>query len=381
MHPETGTTTSPVYVWKPAEKLISVQIQFDVIDKILLEVMRGFGAVPKRGAEVGGILLGTAETSGDRTVVKIEDFEMVGCDHASGPSFILSEDNRASFAGAANRWRHGPDRRMYAVGYYRGHTREGICLGAEDLSILEEFFPEPSAIALVVKPYATKVSMAGIFFREDGQFRADSSHLEFPFRRKELGGGISGTERLAAAARFGQQRTGEDPRVAIRAAELVASSSNQVSAPIPAPEFGGLASAPVETSKGKGVRGGWVWIPLSFIFMLLGVVLGFQIALSMRPKQPANPWLEAWDMALQVKRTGDELTVTWDPLAPPVRNATRGALIIQSRDETRTIDLRAPQLQGGSVIYRGVPERVIFRLETYPRERVVVSEIAEFKKE
>ena len=392
MNPETGTSTAPFYVWKPAGKSISVQIQFDVIDRVLLEVMRGFGAVPKRGAEVGGILLGTTEVQGDHTLVKVEDFEIVDCDHASGPSFILSDDDRSGFEESMQRWRQGPDRRIFAVGYYRGHTREGICLAAEDLSLLEEMFPEPSAIALVVKPYATKVSMAGIFFREEGQFKADASPLEFPFRRKELGGGASATERLAAAARFGQQRAGDDPRrpyrqnVPEQAAPMEVSEmmTNPTQMPLPTfppgPTFGngeGEAMVP----KSKGVRGGWVWIPLSFIFMLLGVVVGFQIALSMRPKQPVNPWMEAWDMTLAVKKTGEELTVTWDPLAPAVRNANRGALIIQSRTETQTIDLKGSQLQGGSVIYKGVPERVIFRLEVYPRERVVVSEIAEFKRD
>ena len=97
MHPKSGTSTSPFYVWKPAEKSISVQLQFDVVDRVLLEVMRGFGAVPKRGAEVGGILLGTAELQGDRIVVNVEDSEAVDCDHASGPSFILSEDDRVAF--------------------------------------------------------------------------------------------------------------------------------------------------------------------------------------------------------------------------------------------------------------------------------------------
>lgn len=381
MHPEPGTATSPSYIWKPAEKPISVQLQFDVVDRILLEVMRGFGAVPKRGAEVGGILLGTAEMHGGRIAVTVEDFEAVECDHASGPSFVLSEDDRAAFLESIGRWRRGPDSRIYTVGYYRGHTRDGICLAAEDLAILEELFPEPTAIAMVIKPYATKVSMAGIFFREDGQFKADASHLEFPFRRKELGGGSSGMERLTSAARFGQQRAGEEPRLKHRQTEGEPELPRRVEENTRAPEY---PSAPAEVAaapKRKGVRGGWVWIPLSFIFMLLGVVVGFQIALSMRPKQPANPWLEAWDMTLQVKKTGEELTVTWDPLAPAVRNASRGALIIQSRDETRTIDLRGPQLQGGSVIYRGVPDRVIFRLEVYPRERVVVSEIAEFKRE
>lgn len=391
MNPETGTSAAPFYVWKPAGKSISVQIQFDVIDRVLLEVMRGFGAVPKRGAEVGGILLGTAEVQGDHTLVKVEDFEIIDCDHASGPSFILSDEDRAGFEESMQRWRKGPDRRIYAVGYYRGHTREGICLAAEDLSILEEMFPEPSAIALIVKPYATKVSMAGIFFREEGQFKADASPLEFPFRRKELGGGVSATERLAAAARFGQQRVGEDPRLSYRqnafeqAATIEASSAGSAPVTAPAADYspGPTLGSSMETgtAKSKGVRGGWVWIPLSFIFMLLGVVVGFQIALSMRPKQPVNAWMEAWDMTLAVKKTGEELTVTWDPLAPAVRNANRGALIIQSRTETQTIDLKGSQLQGGSVIYKGVPERVIFRLEVYPRERVVVSEIAEFKRD
>lgn len=373
MRPESGTSTPPFYVWKPAGKDVSVQLQFDVVDRVLLEIMRGFGAVPKRGAEVGGVLLGTAERVDGVLLVKVEDFEPVECDHASGPSYVLSDDDHAAFVETVDRWKPGPDRRIYAVGYYRGHTRDGICLAAEDLALLEELFPDPSAIALIVKPYATKVSMAGIFFREDGQFKADASHLEFPFRRKELGGGTSGIDRLATAARFGQQRVDNTP---LLGREPVAPKIEEP-IEVPAPAFAALAAEP----KGRSVRGGWVWIPLSFIFMLLGVVVGFQIALSMRPKQPANPWLEAWDMALQVKRAGDELSVTWDPLAPAVRNSNRGALIIQSRDETRTIDLRGTQLQGGNVIYRGVPDRVVFRLEVYPRERSVVTESAEFRRE
>jgi hypothetical protein len=381
LHPEPGTTTLPFYVWKPAKKSISVQLPFEVVDRMLLEIMRGFGAVPKRGAEVGGILLGTAKLRGDEIVVSVESFEGVACDHASGPSFILSEDDRAGFLQAVERWQRGPDRRVYPVGYYRGHTRDGICLAAEDLAILEEFFPEPTAIAMIVKPYATKVSMAGIFFREDGQFKADASHLEFPFRRKELGGGTSGMERPTVPARFEPQRAAEPTRGRYRRAEVESGVTSRIedSGPLPLDSNAPEPFNPVV--KHKSARGSWFWIPLSIVFMLLGIVVGYQLSLIMRPKQPANPWQEAWDMTLQVKRTGDELTVTWNPLAPAVRNAGRGALIIQSREETRTIDLRGPQLQGGSVIYRGIPDRVIFRLEVYPRDRVVVSEIAEFKRE
>ncbi|MBM3788208.1 MAG: hypothetical protein FJW30_28035 [Acidobacteria bacterium] len=372
MNPEISATTAPFYTWKPADKPVSVQIPYEIVDRLLLEIMRGFGAVPKRGAEVGGVLLGTVERDGRGFTVRIEDFEPVNCDHAQGPSYLLSDSDRANFAATVGRWQRGHERRIYAVGYYRGHTREGLSLGAEDLALLEEHFPADEAIALVVKPYATKVSVAGIFFREGGQFPADQSYLEFPFRRKELGGGASGNERLAAAARFGQQRVYEEPVFSTATAREPAPAP----APAPMPQF-----AMASERKGKSIRGGWVWIPLSFIFMLLGTVVGFQIALSMRPKQPSNPWVEAWDMALTVRQNGQELQVVWDPLAPAVRNSSRGTLFIQTRTDTHNVELRGSQLQAGSVIYRSVPERAIFRLEVYPRDRSVVSEIAEFKVE
>lgn len=375
MSPEPGAGTAPFYTWKPADKLVSVQIQFDIIDRILLEVMKGFGAVPKRGAEVGGILLGTAERNRlGELAVNVEDFEPIKCDHAQGPSYVLSESDRDAFEEACERWQRGPDRRIYVVGYYRGHTRDGICLAAEDLALLEDQFPGEEAIALIIKPYATKVSTAGIFFREEGQFKADATYLEFPFRRKELGGGASGAERLASAARFGQQRIYEEP---IFAPAPVPQPQVVESAPVTAPTFGMAAEPP--SNRKKNVRGGWVWIPLSFIFMLLGTVIGFQIALSMRPRQPTNAWLEAWDIALTVKQNNAELIISWDPLAPAVRNSSRGVLYIQTRTDTHNVELRGPQLQAGSVIYRSVPERAVFRLELYPRERSAVSETAEFK--
>lgn len=379
MQPDSGAGASTFYTWEPGGKAATVQIQFDVVDRILLDVMRGFGAVPKRGAEVGGILLGTAEAANGRILVRVESFEPVPCDHASGPSYILSEDDRVAFTDSLARWGRGPDRPIYAVGYYRGHTRDGLCLAAEDLAILEEWFPDPSAIALVIKPYATRVSLAGIFFREDGIFKADSSYLEFPFRRKELGGGSSGMERLTSAARFGQQKVYSDPRVGVSGtADPAAGKVPPQPVVIQEPKFAMLSDG---GGKGKGIRSGWVWIPLSFIFTLLGTVIGFQVALGMRPKQPTNIYMEAWDMALTVRKSDESLSVTWDPLAPAVRNSTRGALVIQSRDETRTIELKNSQLQSGSAIYKSVPERVIFRLEVYPRERTVVSESVEFRRE
>jgi hypothetical protein len=66
------------YVWQIPGKPVAVHLHLDVVDRILADVMRGFSAVPKRGAEVGGVLLGRIE-NGDRSIVYVEDFQSVAC--------------------------------------------------------------------------------------------------------------------------------------------------------------------------------------------------------------------------------------------------------------------------------------------------------------
>ena len=80
-HLNAGLDTVPIvpcYSWQPPEKPIAIQLQFDVVDRMILEVMKGFGAVPRRGAEVGGFLLGTRGQMGDQLVVEVRDFAPVG---------------------------------------------------------------------------------------------------------------------------------------------------------------------------------------------------------------------------------------------------------------------------------------------------------------
>src|ERR1700722_16917487 len=100
----TTQDASAYYVWEAAGKAFQVHIHLDVIDALLSEIMRGFGAVPKRGAEVGGVLLGSIDR-GDVTVVRIEDFEAVPCGYTRGPSYLLSAEERTTFENACARWR------------------------------------------------------------------------------------------------------------------------------------------------------------------------------------------------------------------------------------------------------------------------------------
>src|SRR5271154_7484672 len=84
------------YVWDAPGQPAIIHLHLDVLDRLSAEAMRGFGAVPKRGAEVGGLLLGSIEPgrAGHPAVVRIEDFEAVECEYQRGPSYLFTNDGK-----------------------------------------------------------------------------------------------------------------------------------------------------------------------------------------------------------------------------------------------------------------------------------------------
>jgi len=354
------------YIWEIPGKQVSIHLQYDVVDRLLQEVMRGFGSVPRRGAEVGGLLLGTSELT-DRLTVRIEDYDPVPCSYMNGPSYLLSERDLHEFADTHDRWRVGPDRRIYAVGYYRSHTRDGMSVTPEDMSLMKKYLPPPKNIALIIKPYATKVSVAGFFFYEDGVMQTETTLLEFPFRRKELGGGVSGVER------FHSSRTAPPREEPAAGAPPTAVAEEDV-------DPANLELAPPLVPKQESfARKGWVWIPLSFIFLFLGVLLGFQAALSLNKKPAGDSSLDPYSLALSVSKAGESLSIRWDRMAPAIRGAQRGVLSITDGSYHKQLDLDPSQLQIGSVIYRRVSGTVNFKLEVFTRERSSIVETRDFK--
>ena len=80
------------YVWEVPGQSVVVHLRLDVVDRLAAEVMRGFGSVPKRGAEVGGFLIGTIRP-GVPAIVRIDDFEPVACEYRRGPSYQFTEED------------------------------------------------------------------------------------------------------------------------------------------------------------------------------------------------------------------------------------------------------------------------------------------------
>src|SRR3954454_6123740 len=194
------------YVWQPPDIPFTIQIALDVIDRMNIEIMRGFGAVRRRGAEVGGLLLGRIEPSGSHTFVSIDDFEPVPCEYAFGPSYILSAQDLQHLRKSLAHFDPSAGRDLYTVGYYRSHTRDGLSLDERDLKFFREYFPDPLHVALLVKPFATKAGVAGFFVEQKGNINGAASALEFPFRRKDLVGAPDEPEETPAEVRQPETR-------------------------------------------------------------------------------------------------------------------------------------------------------------------------------
>ena len=362
---------SGYYVWEAEGSSFEVHVSLDVIESLGSEIMRGFGAVPKRGAEVGGLLIGSIE-QGSTTVVRIEDFQPVPCGYTRGPSYLLSFEERSAFEEAAQALSPQPGETSYAVGYFRSHTRDGLALAPEDTDLMDRCFPEASNVVLLVKPYATKASTAGFFFREDGTFQA-TTPLEFPFRRRELTG-EEPPERRPLTDRSNRVR---------RTPSVVPQDEPPSNEPAredfqPQESSDAVGHAYAITTPARSRLGGWMWIPLSFVFLLLGVALGYLAALNVSPRG-ALTGASDYSLALSVQKAGDTLSVQWNGDAPAIRNADRGVLEIRDGGFTKAVDLDAAQLRGGRVAFHNASNTVSFRLTVYLNSRLSITESQDWR--
>jgi hypothetical protein len=113
--------------------------------------------------------------------------------------------------------------------------------------------------------------------------------------------------------------------------------------------------APKEPRGSKSRTG--MWLVAAFVFLLLGVLLGYEASLITAPRRASD-----FALSLAVERTGQNLTVHWNRDALAVRWASNGVLEIDEGGETKRVDLDRANLSGGSFVYRNASEKVRFRL-------------------
>lgn len=429
--PSPNPDASAYFVWEPAGKNFTIHLNGDVVDQINLEVMRGFGAVPRRGAEVGGLLLGTVER-GAKPVVRIEEFVNVPCEHLHGPSYVLSGADLVAFDRQFTTLLEEGNGSSRVVGFFRSNTREPMQLSEVDLALLDARSPDEDAVCLLVKPFATRPSEAVFLIREEGRFSGAVQRDTFIFRRKEMHlptapkrergapnpdpgptppadavtrkeqrlgaenppeipAPIPATAKAKVAdidfVRLGRRRIRRDPRpeaVAGQAggsvAQLEAHGRPSPAGPNAEHPIRDLAQAPElpwDLHPAPVKRSSWAWAPLSFIFLLLGILIGAGITLMMDRARIVKPSADPYAMTLGLTHFGDSFHLSWNPRMPALRQARGGELVIEEHEATKTQPLSADDLARGGIIYRGVSEPVRFRLTVFLSDRAALIETVE----
>ena len=361
----------PFYVWEVPGKPISIQLPFDVIDRMSPEILRGFGALKRRGAEVGGILLGRCEDGPPRRVV-IEDFEIVPSEYLTGPSYNLSENDLVSFEAALERRRPEDENGRSVVGFFRSHTRDELYMDEADLGVASRYFPGPENVFLLVKPFASRPCIGGFFFWEEGEIYRESTYLQFPFDRKELGGGEAQGLALHTTRVESESQplppytpaTDED-LVLLRPAHMFRESRSR--------EDLSILGAP-EESEAPGLSWRWLLVPA---FLMVASVTGFFAYRNLDSSKAATSPVGA-DMALPLKLSVAEkqkqLEVTWDRNAPSIMRAKHGVLSISDGSNRRDLELSGAQLRNGRVLYSRLSGDVNLRLDVFPDGQETVSE-------
>jgi proteasome lid subunit RPN8/RPN11 len=329
------TAPGGAFVWSVEGRSIRITLTADVLASIGRAAQEGLEKVPRRGLEVGGVLLGVRQ--GDELTVT--DWRPIACEHARGPGFELSANDEAALRQLLDSLAADPDfGDRQILGWFHTHTRDGICLTKTDLDLYNRFFPAPWQVALVVKPHPQQAPRAGFFFREpSGAIRSESSYREFV---------IEGGRRTAAPVGFDPtQLGGRAPQATepARAGEALQAARRRE--PSPPAEARRIAR--------RRLRLKWLAPPA---LGLAGAALFFGLPLLAPGPQPAA-------IGLEVRTVGDGLVVEWERPAALLEDASGATLIVEDGGERHTIGISPEDLRAGSLTFYRRTGEVTFRLE------------------
>jgi len=322
-------------IWEVPGKPVSVRLSRDVVARLSMAVREGFKALPRRGLETGGLLIGTKKSDNGRVVIAVDDFEPVESEHAAGPSYLLSEaDRRLLEARIAAR---SVGKAASVVGFYRSHTRRDFAITPEDDLVFSQYFRNSSNVFLLIKSNESAPPTAGFVIREAGRILSTSPYRQFPLDPSVI-----------------------PPTAQDEPAAALPVSAHEISHELPRP-------APIEETRparpsssprpGPASRPNWpVWLAAGAV--VLGVSLSLEIP--KRHSGPLPPQPKA-SLGLAVTSSGGGLRLSWDhQVSSHFGNAV---LWIHDGTDQQRIELDSHELSQGSVAYFPRTNDVNFRLD------------------
>ncbi|HZQ51343.1 MAG TPA: hypothetical protein VFB14_04050 [Bryobacteraceae bacterium] len=135
--------------WAPASGSPKILYPLPLFHEIDFVVNEGFRRIPHGGIELGGLLFG--QTEGDS--LRIEAFRNIECEHASGPSFVLSERDLTALGNQIEAAKSDPELAgLDALGWFISHTRSPLKINDREAGWFDRFFPGPGKLTILAKP-------------------------------------------------------------------------------------------------------------------------------------------------------------------------------------------------------------------------------------
>jgi TonB family protein len=356
--------------WSAPDQPVSVSISLNLVDVLSLEMIEAFKAIPRRGLEIGGLLLGHVDTSGGKPVVVIEDRELLPSEHLHGPSFRLSSLDRDQLTSIALKWGVESNAGFHVVGLFRGDTRPEHKFDEQDVTLAKQLALEGQGVFLMIAPAVGHLGQATIGILKDGDLvPADS----FPFRSASLREGAFPISDRNISPIATERRILPAPTPA-------SSTPNNERGPRPAPPGRRVLDLGAYRirSQSKSWQALWnrsrgrAWIPLSIGAAILSGVLLATLWRHVSHSGSASPSAAAVAPApslipihLNVKREGPEWNLTWNQASELIERADRGAIRIYDGPSSWELPLDRNELRTGSIRYLPKSGQVKFQLQIF----------------
>ena len=340
--------------WTAPEASLSVEYAASILDEINAYALEGLKQLSRSGIAVGGVLFGSRREKS----VRILSWRPIPCEHVKGPALSLSQNDRKGLAQLLQDTQLDPQLTgLHAVGWFVSHTREGVSLNESDREIYSHFFPWSWQIALVLRPFRDRPSVAGFFVRDgEGRVKTDASPREF-----QIAGSGAPNPRMPHYPVIAEyEYTAEEPPPG----ELETSAETVEDDRAPLRPVRSFAQARIFSDRRL-----WIWaVPVMLALIVWAVVL----------EKPAPPPVSP-SLGFHLSDADGQLRLEWDQSSNLVEEATRGTLKIRDGAAAPVrVELQTNQLDAGSYAYTRKSADVEVVFTVFPQGGKPVEESARF---
>lgn len=311
----------------------------EVRRRIEFLVREGIKALPHRGLEIGGLLLGGSEDAGD-SLLTVTDIVPLDIEHRFGPAFRPSENDRKVFLEALEQ--HGADPNARVVGYYRSQLVEAAAIRPEDHQVLDWLLHGKRSWLLLIEAPKNEASFANIYSR------TAEGTLSRVHRSALLPDSPEKTEAAGAVPQIEETKP-EAPRE-IRPAAVSGATAQE----------GGTKSAAASAAAGWS---GWRRKAILAGAALVILVVAFALGRLGGPRGVSG----SGPVGLRIEDGGSSIKIRWNAASDAIRNGSSGSLMVIDDTAVTHIDLKNEQLRQGTLGFNPQHANVTVLLTVYEK--------------